>query len=76
MEDQSYCVYPGFNNPPCVPAPDIPFKTNAARSRHPGGVDAAMCDGSVRFVKNTVNLSTWRALSTTRGAEVLSSDSY
>jgi prepilin-type processing-associated H-X9-DG protein len=76
MESASYCVYPGFNNPPCVPAPDVPFKTNAARSRHPGGVNAGMCDGSVRFVKNSISLNVWRALSTIQGNEVLSSDSY
>jgi prepilin-type N-terminal cleavage/methylation domain-containing protein/prepilin-type processing-associated H-X9-DG protein len=76
MEDKSYCVYPGFNNPPCIPAPDISFKTNAARSRHPGGVNTTMCDGSVRFVKNSISLNTWRGLSTTQGNEILSSDSY
>ena len=33
-------------------------------SRHPGGVNLLMGDGSVRFVKNTINLATWRALGT------------
>jgi prepilin-type N-terminal cleavage/methylation domain-containing protein/prepilin-type processing-associated H-X9-DG protein len=47
-----------------------------ARSKHPGGVNAAMCDGSVRFFKSTVNIQTWQALSTTQGNEVVSSDSY
>jgi prepilin-type processing-associated H-X9-DG protein len=42
-----------------------------ARSRHTGGVNAAMCDGSVRFFSNTVNLATWRALGTAWGSEVL-----
>jgi prepilin-type N-terminal cleavage/methylation domain-containing protein/prepilin-type processing-associated H-X9-DG protein len=36
----------------------------AARSRHPGGVVVALCDGSVRFVTDAVNIGTWRALST------------
>jgi hypothetical protein len=35
-----------------------------------------MCDGSVRFMKNTVNLITWNSLGTTRGGEVISADSY
>ena len=35
----------------------------AARSRHPGGVNAAMCDGSTRFVTNNINLTTWVAAS-------------
>jgi prepilin-type N-terminal cleavage/methylation domain-containing protein/prepilin-type processing-associated H-X9-DG protein len=33
-----------------------------ARSNHPGGVNLAMCDGSVRFVAESVNLQTWRAV--------------
>jgi prepilin-type processing-associated H-X9-DG protein len=47
-----------------------------ARSRHPGGVNALACDGSVRFVKDTVNVSVWRGLGTIAGGEVISSDSY
>jgi prepilin-type processing-associated H-X9-DG protein len=48
----------------------------SARSKHPGGVNVGMCDGSVRFVKNSISLVTWRALSTIRGNEVVSADSY
>jgi prepilin-type processing-associated H-X9-DG protein len=43
----------------------------AARSEHPGGVNVAMCDGSVRFVSENVNLEIWRALGTRAGGEVL-----
>ena len=52
-----------------------PFPTNlhhAARSQHPGGVNAALCDGSVQFFTNSIDLSTWRALSTAKGGEVAS----
>jgi prepilin-type N-terminal cleavage/methylation domain-containing protein/prepilin-type processing-associated H-X9-DG protein len=42
----------------------------AARSRHTGGVNAAMADGSVRFVTNSINLTTWQALGTKSGGEV------
>jgi len=45
-------------------------------SNHPGGVNVAFMDGSVRFVKNSVNLPTWWALGTRNGGEVVSSDSY
>jgi prepilin-type N-terminal cleavage/methylation domain-containing protein/prepilin-type processing-associated H-X9-DG protein len=48
----------------------------AARSRHSGGVNAAMCDGSVRFMKDSISLPIWRALSTTQGGEIISSDAY
>ena len=47
-----------------------------ASSLHPGGVNALFADGSVRFVKNTVNPSTWRGLGTIAGGEVISADSY
>jgi prepilin-type N-terminal cleavage/methylation domain-containing protein/prepilin-type processing-associated H-X9-DG protein len=42
----------------------------AARSRHAGGVNAAMCDASVRFVPDAIDLRTWRALATRDGGEV------
>jgi prepilin-type N-terminal cleavage/methylation domain-containing protein/prepilin-type processing-associated H-X9-DG protein len=45
-------------------------------SRHPGGVNTLMGDGSVRFIKDSVNLPTWRALGTVAGGEVISADSY
>ncbi|WP_165234879.1 DUF1559 domain-containing protein [Aquisphaera insulae] len=48
----------------------------AARSYHPGGANAAFADGSVRFFKNSINLSTWNALGTRAGGEVISADSY
>jgi prepilin-type N-terminal cleavage/methylation domain-containing protein/prepilin-type processing-associated H-X9-DG protein len=41
----------------------------AARSRHAGGVNAAMCDASVQFVTDGVDLRTWRALATREGGE-------
>jgi prepilin-type N-terminal cleavage/methylation domain-containing protein/prepilin-type processing-associated H-X9-DG protein len=45
-------------------------------SRHPGGVNVLMGDGSVKFVKDTVNLPVWRALGTRAGGEIVSADSY
>jgi prepilin-type N-terminal cleavage/methylation domain-containing protein/prepilin-type processing-associated H-X9-DG protein len=47
-----------------------------ATSRHPGGVNAVFVDGSVRFIKATINTPTWWALSTMSGGEVISSDQY
>jgi len=47
-----------------------------ARSYHPGGVNALFADGSVRFAKSSIAGTTWRALGTVAGAEVISSDSY
>ena len=48
----------------------------AARSYHPGGVNVSFCDGSVKFIKDTVNVLTWQALGSRAGSEVISADSY
>jgi prepilin-type N-terminal cleavage/methylation domain-containing protein/prepilin-type processing-associated H-X9-DG protein len=48
----------------------------SASSRHPGGVNVALMDGSVRLVKSTVNQSTWWALGTRAGGEIISADSF
>jgi prepilin-type N-terminal cleavage/methylation domain-containing protein/prepilin-type processing-associated H-X9-DG protein len=50
--------------------------STTANSRHPGGVNVTLADGSVRFVKTAISLPSWRALGTRNGGEVLSSDSY
>jgi prepilin-type N-terminal cleavage/methylation domain-containing protein/prepilin-type processing-associated H-X9-DG protein len=42
-----------------------------SRSKHSGGVNAALCDGSVRFVTNNIDLFTWTALSSMSGGEVV-----
>jgi len=47
-----------------------------ATSNHPGGVNACMADGSVKFVKDSISRMTWWALGTKAGGEVLSADSY
>ncbi|AGA26819.1 DUF1559 family PulG-like putative transporter [Singulisphaera acidiphila] len=45
-------------------------------SYHSGGVNLALADGSVRFVKQTISPQTWWALGTRAGGEIISSDSY
>ena len=41
-----------------------------ASAFHTGGVNVLLCDGSVKFVQNSINLATWRSLSTRTGGEV------
>ncbi len=43
----------------------------AARSQHAGGVMVLLCDASVRFASDEVDLALWRALATRRGNEVV-----
>ncbi|WZP00768.1 DUF1559 domain-containing protein [Isosphaeraceae bacterium EP7] len=52
------------------------FAAVNSRSYHPGGVNALIADGSVRFLKSTINGATWRGLGTIAGGEILSADSY
>ncbi len=73
MGSATFCQYPTKQNPPCNANSPV---FNAARSFHPGGVNALYCDGSVKFAKSTINVLTWRALSTTYGGEVISADQY
>ena len=66
---------------PYVPTPGAPCQNwpswgsasvyLGARSRHPGGVQAVMCDGSVHFFNNSIDLTLWRNLSSMRGGEVV-----
>ena len=45
-----------------------------ASSRHPGGVNVLFMDGSVKFIKNSINYNTWYAVGTHNGGEVISAD--
>ncbi|MCA9271218.1 MAG: DUF1559 domain-containing protein [Planctomycetales bacterium] len=56
-------------NPPCA------FLNGAfvfaARSRHPGGVNAALGDASVHFITNSIDATVWEHMGTSRGGEVI-----
>ncbi len=43
-------------------------------SRHSGGCNVLSADGSVRFVKSTININTWWAFGTRAGNETISAD--
>ena len=52
------------------------FSAVNARSYHPGGVNALFGDGSVRFIKDSIAGSTWRALGTISGGEIIGADAF
>ncbi len=52
------------------------FAAVNARSYHPGGINALFGDGSVRFLKDTIQGQTWRALGTIAGGEVIDASAY
>jgi prepilin-type N-terminal cleavage/methylation domain-containing protein/prepilin-type processing-associated H-X9-DG protein len=45
-------------------------------SYHPGGVNVLLGDGSVRFIRSSINGMAWRALGTIAGGEVISGDAF
>jgi prepilin-type N-terminal cleavage/methylation domain-containing protein/prepilin-type processing-associated H-X9-DG protein len=47
-----------------------------ASSLHPGGVNVLFMDGSVKFIKSTVNPVAWYAIATPNYGEVVSADSF
>jgi prepilin-type processing-associated H-X9-DG protein len=71
----AWCNTADPRNAPCVTSGAAPpselGRRQFARSRHQGGGNAAMCDGSVRYFRNTISVTTWRGLGTSRGQEVV-----
>jgi prepilin-type N-terminal cleavage/methylation domain-containing protein/prepilin-type processing-associated H-X9-DG protein len=51
--------------------PTVGCYTSPPNSAHTGGMNVALCDGSVRFVARNIALPTWQALGTRNGGEVL-----
>ncbi|HXG13117.1 MAG TPA: DUF1559 domain-containing protein [Gemmataceae bacterium] len=60
-------------NPPCTTTATVTRpRLMAARSRHPGGVQAVFGDGHVSFITDGISATLWSGLSTTQGGEVAS----
>ena len=61
-----YCQNGNGNLPalnlPCTTATAEGNVTAAARSQHPGGVNAVLADGSVQFFSENINADKWRSL--------------
>jgi prepilin-type N-terminal cleavage/methylation domain-containing protein/prepilin-type processing-associated H-X9-DG protein len=70
------CQPLSFPKMPCttVSTPTMP-RLMGARSLHTGGgVNAALCDGSVHFVRDSIDIGVWRALCSAQGGEAVSGD--
>jgi prepilin-type N-terminal cleavage/methylation domain-containing protein/prepilin-type processing-associated H-X9-DG protein len=68
-DDVSVCADRPETGLPCSNGGRESSYSLASRSRHPGGVSAAMCDGSVRFVNESIDLPTWKAASSINQGE-------
>jgi prepilin-type N-terminal cleavage/methylation domain-containing protein/prepilin-type processing-associated H-X9-DG protein len=61
-------------NLPCydnAAMPDGSDEVAAARSRHQGGVNVTLCDGSTQWVSDNIALTVWQALGSIDGEEVI-----
>ena len=70
------------------PPNDTTYNNRAPASSHPGGINATMCDGSTRFIKNSINSGrstdlvtvpkpgVFQAISTRNVGEVVSADAF
>ena len=70
------CFTPSVGLPGCTQigndSTTIVNQVITARSLHTGGVQVLLCDGSVRFISNNINLGVWQGLATTKGSELIS----
>ena len=69
---QDLCLNLANPKMPCYYRGTFYYYTISARSRHTGGVNTGLCDGSISFVSNSVNLAVWRIASNTQSGQVMS----
>jgi prepilin-type processing-associated H-X9-DG protein len=79
-EKNRWCSWPYANNAygTCAIPPNYMYQdpiwwpnTQSFRSRHPAGLNFAMADGSTQFINQDINLTTYRALATRAGGEIV-----
>ena len=72
-QDRGTCIDNPAQGWPCIPS-GTGSKANdymISRSRHTGGVNALLCDGSVRFVRDSIPLAVWAAMSGMSDGEIV-----
>jgi prepilin-type N-terminal cleavage/methylation domain-containing protein/prepilin-type processing-associated H-X9-DG protein len=74
--ENPFCTNDPAHGLPCISGAGDTTAFSGSRSRHAGGINTLMGDGSVRFVKNTINAQTWVTLNTISAGEVIDASSY
>ena len=68
--DVNVCFANGDRYMPCTGGANTHA---AARSRHPGGVNVLFGDATARFIANSIDINSWRALGTLDGGDAIAS---
>ncbi len=68
--DRGTCLDQPAIGLPCIDGGSNSQRQLAARSRHTGGINVVMCDASVQFISDSIDILVYRALSTQAGGEV------
>jgi len=69
----AYCHNMGVNAASCI-STEVPSASWTAGSRHGSGANVLFGDGRVSFMKSSMTISTWRAIGTRNGGEVVDSE--
>jgi len=66
-----------YESPRVIHPPNSPLgHTDEFYALHPGGANCLMGDGSVRFIRQSINLLTWQAISSRAVGEVVNGSDY
>jgi prepilin-type processing-associated H-X9-DG protein len=71
-----FCTSDPAHGLPCTSGAGDTTAFAGARSRHSGGINVLLGDGSVKFVKNSINAQTWIAVNSIQSGEVVSADAF
>jgi prepilin-type processing-associated H-X9-DG protein len=75
--NKTACFFSNYNFAKYGPMPGNDDITMiGAQSNHSGGVNVCFLDGSVKFIKDSVSLTTWGSIATRNGGEVVSADAF
>jgi prepilin-type N-terminal cleavage/methylation domain-containing protein/prepilin-type processing-associated H-X9-DG protein len=72
----THTVPPNYKKNDCVRSVGLDKGHLAARSYHTGGVNVGRVDGSVSFVRDTIDPTTWRSFGTRAGNETLDASQF
>jgi prepilin-type N-terminal cleavage/methylation domain-containing protein/prepilin-type processing-associated H-X9-DG protein len=70
----THTLPPNYQGMDCIRAVGFNKGHLASRSYHTGGVNVLMGDGSVRWVQESIQIDTWRAMGTKTGGDIVSGD--